>query len=256
MKLFGQAVASMYLWVIALLLLLAAYSAYTLHQFPFSLVIAAILAPLVELAILYATKKPLKVPWSGMITGLIIGEVAPITTPVLAITIACIAAMLSKYFIRLKSSNVFNPATLGMLVGLGLFAIGDEWWGAAGISLYGLAIPASIVLVIAAYEASRLVTALSFIISITVLSILLSGSVSLSGAGIALLGVNYFFALLMMADPKTSPHSNRAQAVYGAGVGVLYAFLAVLGIAYSYFLALLLGNILFAFYRYKGRKIF
>lgn len=253
MKLFGQPVAGMYLWAIALLLLLAVYSAYTLSAFPYILVVAAILTPLLELLILYLTKKPLKVPWSGIITGLIIGEVAPINAPLLAIILASAVAMLSKHFLKVKSANVFNPATIGMLAGLGIFAIGDAWWGAVSIPAYGIAIPASIVLVIASYETSRLITSVSFIASVVVLSVLLGASASLSGLGISILDVNYFFALLMIADPKTSPHKRKAQATYGAGIGVLYTVLS--GVMYSYFFALLIGNLAYALYRSRGHKL-
>ncbi len=255
MKLFGQTVASMYLWAIALLLLLAVYSSYSINQFPFPLIVAAILAPVIELAVLKISKKQMKVPWSGIITGLIIGEVAPVNAPLAAIAVACAIAILSKYFIRIKSSNVFNPATIGMLISFAIFAIGDEWWGAGTISLYSIAIPASIVLVIAAYEAKRLMTAISFIVSVIILSVFFTGNTSLSSIGVTILGVNYFFALLMLADPKTSPHKNRAQVVYGTAMGILYSILAIFGVAYSYFMALLIGNLVYALYRNRGHKL-
>lgn len=255
MKLFGQPVASMYLWAIALLLLLAAYSAYALHQFPYSLSLAAVLAPLVELATLRILHRPMKAPWSGIITGLIIGEVAPINAPMAAIAVACVAAILSKYIIRVKGSNVFNPAAFGMLIGLAIFALEDAWWGAAGIPMQGLALPASIIFVIASYKSGRLVASLSFAATVIVLTVLSGGSASPYSVLVAAFGVNYFFALLMLAEPKTTPYRNRAQAAYGAGIGVAYEALAVLGVSYPYFLALLLGNIAYAAYRKKGQRL-
>lgn len=256
MNIFGQAVGRMYMWSIALLLILDAYSSYTLQQFPVALAFATALCAAVELLVIrYYLHQELKVPFSGIITGMIIGSVAPISAPLLAVAIACIVAVLSKAFIRVKSVNIFNPASLGMLAGLGLFLIGDEWWAASSVSAYGMVIPLSVVLVIAAYEARRLTAAVSFIVVNLVIAMLLAHSFTFYSLGAVLISINYFFALLMLVEPKTSPHKGTAQVAYGAGIGIAYAILSMSGVIYAYFISLLLGNAVYAIYRQRGRRL-
>ncbi|MDE1768542.1 MAG: RnfABCDGE type electron transport complex subunit D [Candidatus Micrarchaeota archaeon] len=256
MKIFDQAIGAMYIWSIVLLLLLDIYSSYTLGQFPFGLILAVLVASIAEIAFTsYHLKHNLKIPFSGIITGMIIGSVAPISVQPVAIAIACILAISSKFLIKIKGSNIFNPAALGMLVGLGIFSIGDEWWAASNVNLYSIAIPLAIILVISAYQAKRLITAFSFIVVATLVGVILSRHINIASLGFALLSVNYFFAFLMLTEPKTSPTKNMAQALYGVGIAIIYSILAISGVSYSYFVALLFGNAAYAIYRRRGHRL-
>ncbi len=256
MNLFGQAIGRMYVITILLLLALAIYSSYLLRQFPLALAFAVLIAGAAEVAI-NATylKQKLKFPFSGVITGLIIGSVAPIGAPLLAILVACLVAILSKFFLKSKATNIFNPAALGLLAGLGVFAIGDQWWAASSVNLSGFAISIAIILAICTYEARRMVSAISFIIVAAIGYAILGNSITLSGMEVAVMGVNYFFALIMVADPKTSPHKNSAQVAFGSGVAILYSAFSFIGLSYAYFIALLAGNAVYALYKSRGRKL-
>jgi Na+-translocating ferredoxin:NAD+ oxidoreductase RnfD subunit len=80
-------------------------------------------------------------------------------------------------------------------------------------------------------------------------------ALSISAFETALLGLNCFFALLMLTEPKTSPNGGSAQIIYGAAVALMLFALAHSGIAYAYLIALLVGNVAYAVYRKSGRVL-
>lgn len=258
MRILGHTVARMYITVIILLALLAGVTAYLLGQFPYALVFTVTICPIIEIIIRkYYQGQKFKMPFSGIITGLIIGCVAPITVPLAPVFVACLIAVGSKFFLKVKGNNIFNPAAFGLL-GLGLLSIGSSWWATTTVSVYGAAVSLSIVLVLAAYESKRLPLAFSFIIASVVLSIVGSPPFTLGNVAIAFLSVNYFFAFLMLTEPKTSPPRRNEQIVYGIYVAVLYFILVLVMPPRLYlaglviFMALLLGNLTYAVYRKLG----
>jgi Na+-translocating ferredoxin:NAD+ oxidoreductase RnfD subunit len=258
MKILGHNVARMYVTTIVLLVLLASVSSYLLREIPYPLFLTVLICAVLEAIIRkYHQKQKFRIPFSGIITGLIIGCVAPINVPILPIAVACAIAIASKFFLKMKSTNVFNPAALGLL-GLALLSIGSSWWAAASINLYGVAIPFSLVLIVAAYECRRLPLALSFIITSAILSIAGSLPMTVGSVEIALISVNYFFAFLMVTEPKTSPHHPTAQAAYGVLLAVVYVILVIalpnnLYVAQTLiFVSLLIGNAVYAIYRKIG----
>lgn len=262
MKILGHTVGRMYISVIVLLLFLAGASAYLLRQFPYALIVSVAACAVIELVVRkYHQGHKMQIPYSGIITGLIIGSVAPINVALVPLLIACLVAILSKFFIKVKSSNVFNPAALGLLVGLGIFSIGSSWWATTSVNIYGVALSLSIVLVIAAYESRRLMTAFAFIATLVLISVIASPPIGLGSLEIALISLNYFFAFLMLTEPKTSPAKPRAQAVYGIYVALVYFALIFVGAhsliigQTSIFIALLIGNLTYAIYRRQGHKL-
>ena len=257
MRILNQPISSMYIWAIAPLSILAIISSYTLHIFPLPLIFAVIIAAIIEISIRkFYLKQTLKFPFSGLITGLIIGSVAPINAPLLLILIAATIAVASKFLIQYKSSNIFNPATIGLIVALPIFGLGDEWWVASNYNIYGMAITLTPVLIILAYEAKRIPTAITFVVVSFMLALILgrSGDVSLAGITTLLLGINYYFAFVMLVEPKTSPYNKYAQVAYGAAIALLYLALASLRVAYPLLIALLIGNILYLIYKKYGKR--
>lgn len=255
MKILGQQIASMYIWTICLLLLVVGSAAYISGIFPTALVFAALAAILIDVFIdkVYLKRQP-RIPVSGIITGLIIGAVAPVNAPLLLVLFAVIFAIFSKHFIKTKHGNILNPAAFGLLIALLLFSIGDDWWAAANFNVYGIAVTITPILIIAAYEARRLTSSLSFIAVSFAATLLLLPSISLGSVVVALIGINFFFAFIMVAEPKTSPHGKALQAGYGAVIALAYIALASLGITYSFLLALLAGNLAYRAYRIGRRR--
>ncbi len=258
MKILNQPVSSMYLWTIALLSILAAMSAYILHSLPLALLLSVAVAALVELLVRRLhLRQPPRVPYSGIITGLIIGTVAPVNAPFLLVIVAAVIAMLSKFFLQYKGSNILNPASIGLIVSLPLFSLGDEWWIASNYNLFGIAITLTPVLVILGYEAKRLPAALSFTAASIVIAIALNPGAGASAQALLsiIFGINYVFAFVMLVEPKTSPSAYSSQAVYGAGLALAYLALAYARIPYPLLVCLLMGNVAYAAYRWRtGRR--
>ncbi len=242
----------MYIWAVVLLSALAAISSYTLHVFPFSLLFAVALAIVTEVCITkFYLKRKLSIPFSAIITGLIIGSIALQSSSFLLIAVAVIIGILSKFFIKIKSVNVFNPAAIGLLVALTVFASGDVWWAASNYTIYGLTFSLVPILIIAAYNARRLTTSFSFIVVFFLISIAIGHihQFSVNALDTLLFSTNYYFAFVMLAEPRTSPIKSVAQAAYGSSMAVVYAAFAFYGVPHPFLVALLVGNVAYAIYR-------
>ncbi len=256
MKVMEQPIGVMYLWAIALLSAIAIFSSYELGEFPYALVLSVLIAALIEILIRrFYQRQRFKIPISGLITGLIVGSVAPISAPLLLVSIAITIAVLSKFFIRYKGGNIFNPAAIGLVVALAIFGAGDEWWAAGNYNIYGLAVTLTPILIILAYESRRLTMALSFVSADLLLMIATGALVHVSVDSIVglLFGVNYYFAFVMLVEPKTSPYGKYAQIAYGASAAGFYLGLSFLRIQYPLLITLLMVNILYFIYR-RSRK--
>lgn len=249
MRLFGTNVGIVYITTIILLITITVLSSYLLKIVPYSLFATILVSIITEyLIVKLYLKKQIKLPFSAIITGFIIGSIAPLNTAIFAAVLASIIAILSKFLIKLKGRNVFNPAAFGLIVGLGIFGIGDEWWAASNINIYAFAVPIAFIFIITAYQAKRILPAITFVLSITIISILINFQ-SISSVLTMLLSINYLFAFLMVVDPKTSPYKKSGQIVYGIMVAIIYTILSIVLPFYSYLIALLLSNALYAIYR-------
>ncbi len=254
MKIFNQPVGRMYVVTIILLILLAAASSYSLGIFPYSLILAVAVAASAELlASRFYLKHRLRIPFSAIITGLIIGSIAPPNAYLVVIT-ASMAAILSKLFIKVKSVNIFNPATVGLLAALAVFSVGDQWWAASNYNIFGMALTLAPILIISAYEARRLTASLAFIAATFVMAALLNGTGLAAAAILAYaLGINYYFAFIMLSDPKTSPSKKSVQLAYGVSMALLVLGLSIFRVSYAFLVALLIGNLFYALYRVRRK---
>lgn len=257
MKILNQNVAWMYVVTIVLFIALISISSYSLGQIPYALIMAVISTSIVEAAVtkFYLGQNP-KIPFSAIITGLIIGAVAPINAPVLLVVIASAAAILSKYFIKIKGTNIFNPAALGLLVSLAIFGMGDEWWATNSYNLYGLLVSFAPLFIISAYESRRTTSGLSFVVTTFIIGLILAKSGNLGSAGYMLnilLNINYLFAFVMVVDPKTSPSKRSLQVAFGGAIAVIAALLTAYGIAYALLISLLIADLAYGIYRSSGK---
>ncbi len=250
------AVARMYKSTIILLIFIVATASYYVHQFPYSVIIAAVACTSIELLIKKLhQKRKLDIPYTAIITGIIIGSVTYSNAPIILLVLASAIAILSKHFIKLKGSNIFNPAALGLLLSLALFGIGDAWWVAAPIAVYGVLIALTPLLVICAYDARRLYVGVSFALTAFVLPLVMKGLMSIQSIAAiwtALISVNYFLAFVMASEPKTSPNKISAQIIYGVGIGTMASLMALYRIQYALLIPLIIGNIAYAIYRIKS----
>ena len=252
---------TMYTWVFFVLFLCAAASAYVIGMFPVGLVAAIVVCAILDLAIKKFVLKrsfsfPASFPSSALITGIIIGSIAPIDAPLAVIFSASVVAIAAKHMIKLKGRHIFNPATLGLLVALSVFRLGDIWWAASGFNILGL--PLTILLIFPNWKAGKLKVSIPFLITMAVLYGATGfASISLSQAGILafLAGLPFYFACIMISEPKTSPYATKEQVIFGIAVGILVFGLEFSHAKFPYLLGLLLGNLGFSVYRSLPKKV-
>jgi enediyne biosynthesis protein E5 len=249
MKIGKYNIGRVYLILIALLCVLAAVAAYSTRTFPLSIFVAVAACILIEVALAKLSGKRLKMPISAIITGIIIGSVAPITVPFAVVVLAALLAESTKFFIKIKSRNVFNPAAIGLLVALILFGIGDEWWASPTMHFHGFLIPLSGILIISAWQSRRLFVGISAAVVAAIGIAAASGFLEI-GLLTSVLAVNYYFVFLMVSDPKTSPNNMLGQIIYGAGVSASAMILVATHIQYALLIALLLANVCYAAFRF------
>lgn len=258
MRIGNHHMARMYLLTIALLVVLAVVGAYQANKFPLALICAVVSCILIDFVIVKASKKAFRVPLVAIITGLIIGSVAPITASILLVVLASFIAEVTKFFLKAKSRNIFNPAALGLLIALLIFGVGDEWWATPTIHAFGFMIPIAAILIISAYEVKRLPLALVATVA-TAIGVVITAGFGLSAGSLltAILTINYYFIFLMVVDPKTSPTKVSGQVIYGIGVALIALLLILAKIPYPLLVTLLLANVFYALFRlfYKSKAV-
>jgi len=157
-------------------------------------------------------------------------------------------AIASKYLVRTRSANVFNPAALALVATFHMFGTAQNWWGA----LPELAPLALVVLFIAGVfitdRVNKIPLVLVFLGSYFLLFTL---TAFLGDAGKVAeifrapdLHAALFFAFFILTDPPTSPVTYRDQLVCGVIVAVAsYAVFQWVGAAYYLLVGVLVGNI-------------
>lgn len=260
MKIMGTEVPSMYAWTMLLLSALATLESYLYHQIPFNLLVSVTVAAVFDILIKkFYLKKSTNFPYSAIISGLIIGSIAPIDSPIVLGAAAAAVAVLSKFFIRIKNMNLFNPAALGLLISLFLFSQGDQWWAANGYNIAGYIIPFSIVLLISNYKARKLAVSASFLVPSFIIGLVLTAvsNVQITPFIIlsSLLQLNFFYAFIMVSEPKTSPFRRTEQIIFGVAVAILAYLFSLYGVMFSLLLSLLLANMGFALWKLYRQKL-
>lgn len=186
---------------------------------------------------------------SSLITALILFFVLGAPTDSLqwiGIAFAAAVAITSKYLITWRSSLIFNPAAIGVLI-VSLLGIGNgAWWIADAI----LFIPMLIVGFLVLLKLRRFELFFVFFIpAITLIIIKSLSDSSLINAIIASVTLYplLFFGTIMLSEPFTMPNTRNKRLVFGVMVGLIFALNLDLGfITTSPHLALIIGN-LFAF---------
>lgn len=212
-------------------------------------VLAAVLAgAAVDVPILRWRSGDWQFPSGAILTGLLVAMVLSPHEPWWIVAVTTAVGVLSKYVVRTKSANVFNPAALAIVATFYIFNTGQSWWGAMP-------------------NAAPFWLALLF-----ATGIFISDRVNKLPLVVAFLGVYYalftvtaffgdaklvseiyrtpdlqaalFFAFFILTDPPTSPVRHQPQIICGVIVAVVsYAFFEVIGSVYYLLAGVLVGNV-------------
>lgn len=245
---------------IILLTLVVTTSSYFLNIFPTNILIAVAATALFDIFLQKTLKNKIRMPSAAIISGIIIGAIAPINSAFYVVILAGIIAVASKYFIRYNGTPIFNPAALGLLISLFVFSLTDVWWATTDFNLFGHFVSFSPVLLLCAYRAKKLVPGASFLLAFIVISFIVGSfhiEATFNGVISYAFSLPYLFAFVMVSELKTAPHKTWQQILFGAGIAVVLFALAFYAILYSLLISLLAANLVYFIYRkFLWRNIF
>lgn len=181
-------------------------------------------------------------PSASIVTGFLIGLIIAPTDQIWTVTAAVLAAFVSKQFIGAGlRQHIFNPAALGILTASLVFGTPVSWWAVAW-SKWPLIILVPLMIRIlwrmkrlwlpVGYLAVYLIYYLTLFDAKTATLALVDGSLLL-------------FALVMLAEPITSPISGHFKYLFGVIVALIaIGFSLALKLPEVFLPALLLANLI------------
>ena len=221
---------------------------------------AVLAAGIVDLLILRWRNGEWEYPGGAVLTAMIVTMVVRAQEPWLVPTVASVFAVLSKYLIRTRQANVFNPAALALV--LMFFAVphGQSWWGAlpdvSPLWLRAVLLGGGIYL---ANRVNKLPLVLTFL-----------GAYFCLFTATAFVGdprhvaeifrspdidAVLYFTLIILTDPPTSPPKYQGQWVFGVITAMVsYAVFMTAGVVYFLLAGVLAGNVWEAWQRTHKRS--
>ncbi len=251
-----------------LLIFLSALVASTQAKYGIGFALAVAFTATFDTLLTYVRKKVWFVPYAALVTGAIIGLIANPNLPLVHIALIAGVAVASKQFLRTNNGHVLNPAAAGLIFGGILLQQPVSWWAVSFqnifqgkpfiiISFLVLLAP----LTISALRLGRYLTIISFLLAHTLVSQFASVQTwSLQQLLTTLLDPTLlFFAIVMLAEPRTSPVEKKRQVFYGVCVAITTSvigrpFLTNLLLSWKVLpdqllISLLIGNALFFSHR-------
>lgn len=188
------------------------------------------------------------VPDGALLSGLIVGMILSPHQPWYVAAVTSAVAILSKYPLRVRTANIFNPAAFALVATFFVFHTGQSWWGALPeLSPFALALLIATGAFIT-HRVNKVPVVLAFLGSYyTLITITAFGGNPAHVAELYRapdLHAALFFAFFMVTDPPTSPPKHRDQLIYGSIVGAAsYAMYAFVGAVYFLPAGLLVANV-------------
>lgn len=221
---------------------------------------AVFAAGLVDALILRIRNGAWEYPGGAVLTAMIVVMVMRAQEPWHVATITSVVAVLSKYLLRTRQANVFNPAALALVAMFYLMPHGQSWWGAlpevAPLWLRAILLLGGIYLT---NRVNKLPLVLSFL-----------GAYFCLFTATAFLGdarhvaeifrspdidAVIYFALVILTDPPTSPAKYAGQWIFGPLCAVVaYAVFMLSGAAYFLLAGVLAANVWEAWRRVHRRS--
>jgi Na+-translocating ferredoxin:NAD+ oxidoreductase RnfD subunit len=216
-------------------------------------------AGLVDVFILRVRKDVLEFPSGAVLTAMIVAMVLRAQEPWWVVTVTSIAGVLSKYILRSRMANVFNPAALAIVLSYFVFHTGQSWWGA----LTEVPLWEQLVLVAAGLFITDRVNKMPLVL-------VFLGTYFLLFTATAYLGnprwvseifrspdaeAVLYFAFIILTDPPTSPAKYPDQIVFGVMVAVIsFSLFEWAGVVYYLLAGVLVGNVWEAWRRVNRRN--
>jgi Na+-translocating ferredoxin:NAD+ oxidoreductase RnfD subunit len=221
---------------------------------------ATLISGIVDLFILRLRKNVWQFPSGAVLTAMIVTMVVRAQEHWYVPVAISAVAVISKYAVRTRSANVFNPAAFALVSMMYLLPMGQSWWGAlpevSPVWLRAALLAGGIYI---ADRVNKLPLVLSFL-----------GAYFLVFTVTAYLGdprrvaeifrspdieAVLFFALIILTDPPTSPARYRDQWICGIIVAAIsFAVFEIFGVVYFLLAGALAGNVWAAWRRVHRRS--
>jgi Na+-translocating ferredoxin:NAD+ oxidoreductase RnfD subunit len=221
---------------------------------------ATLVSGLMDLIIIRLRKNVWQFPSGAVLTAMIVTMVVRAQEHWYVPAAMSAVAVISKYVIRTRSANVFNPAAFALVSMMYLLPTGQSWWGAlpevSPVWLRAALLAGGIYI---ADRVNKMPLVLSFL-----------GAYFLAFTVTAYLGdprrvaeifrspdleAVVFFTLIILTDPPTSPARYRDQWICGIIVAAIsYAVFEVFGVVYFLLAGALAGNVWAAWRRVHRRS--
>ncbi len=220
---------------------------------------AVIVAGLLDGLILRMKGNAWGFPSGAVLTALFVAMVLRAQEPWYVTTITSAVAIVSKYIVRTRTANVFNPAALAIVATFYVFDTGQSWWGA----LPDVTPAAQLVLVAAGVFITDRVNKMPLVLAFLGTYYLLFTVTAFVSDPARVsevfrtpdLQAVLFFAFFILTDPPTSPVTYPDQLVCGVIVAVVgYAVFEWIGAVYYLLAGVLVGNVWEAWHR-SNRQI-
>ncbi len=227
-------------WLWALLSLLFIFS---LFQFGVKVVphffVVVSSAILTDYLLIRLRRIPTFFPWAALDTGLIVAFVLDPASQLHFKIAAAALAIISKHFLGRSGRHLFNPAAFGLFVAATWGAPISWWVGRLGF-LADLVLIGGMVLILLRLKKFRI--PLSFLAAFFVLRLFFFASLTWWFS-------LFFFPLVMLPEPMTSPSDFKEQLVYGGLSAILLVFFGFSRLVWvdSFLQTLLLSNLMFKF---------
>lgn len=197
-------------------------------------------------------------PSGALLTGLIVAMILTPQEPWYVFAVTAAVGVVSKYLLRVRTANIFNPAALALVATFYVFHTGQSWWGALPeMTPYAL-----LILLATGLYLTQRVNKIPVVLAFLGSYYLLATITAYIGdpAGVAELyrapdlHAALYFAFFMVTDPPTSPPKHRDQVVFGVIVAVVsYAVFELIGAVYFLLAGLLAANGWEAWRRVRSR---
>jgi Na+-translocating ferredoxin:NAD+ oxidoreductase RnfD subunit len=205
-------------------------------------------AAAIDLLILRWRNGAWEFPSGAVLTGLIVAMVLAPREPWHVSAITSAIAVVSKYIVRTRSANVFNPAALGLVTTYYWFESGHSWWGA----LPDLPAYALVLLMAAGIFISDRVNKMPLVVMFLGLYYLFFTVMGFVSPPIRVasifrapdLHMVLYFVFFILTDPPTSPVKYRDQLIFAVIVAVVSVVVFQwIGAIYYLFAGVLVGNV-------------
>jgi Na+-translocating ferredoxin:NAD+ oxidoreductase RnfD subunit len=223
-------------------------------------VVSAVLAAaILDALILRWRRGRWEFPDGAILSAMLVAMVLSAQQPWQYAAVTAVVAILSKYLVRSRAANVFNPAAFALVATFYVFDTGQSWWGA----LPTVPVFASLLLVLPSgiFIADR-VNRMPLVLTFLGVYYGLFTATAFFGSPNAVAEVfrtpdaeaAIFFAVFILTDPPTSPVKYTEQIIQGVIVALVsFAVFELIGAAYYLLAGVLVGNLWEAWRRVTRR---